>query len=537
MKNWKTMLAAITAGIICIAAVPTGILSSTCADPAISASAASAAAASVNSSENDYTIYGSIVRSYLIENSDGSLSRIEAIDDTGVVIENYAVQNGTGKPSYISIGSRTVAYELSDFGGYYQGENYHFLVFGQNNPEESDSKEILRIVKYSKDWKRLGSCSIYGANTYAPFSAGSLRMTEADGSLYIHTCHTMYASSDTLRHQANMTFEIDEATMTETDSLYTVHNISVGYCSHSFNQFITTDGNAIYRVDHGDAYPRAVVITRFEVGTSITDTAFSQVFPIQGETGANATGVSVGGFSLSADNCLVVGNSVDQSDAAQYDAYGQRNIFLSVTDQALTQTNTIWLTNYTENDEITPRTPQLVKISNNQFLIQWEEYHSATGLIVTKMVTVDGNGNKTSDVVSTLYRLSDCQPIVASDGLVKWYVTRDASQASAYEQSASSSAWQTTIYAVDPNDLNAQELLMTGDLDDDGKITIQDAYNTLLAYARISAGLDSGLLDIQLMAADVDGDGKISITDAYQILLYYATESAGGDPSWQKVGT
>lgn len=73
---------------------------------------------------------------------------------------------------------------------------------------------------------------------------------------------------------------------------------------------------------------------------------------------------------------------------------------------------------------------------------------------------------------------------------------------------------------------------ITGDLDGDDSITINDAYNALQAYSSVAAGLDSGLTDEQMKAADVDGDGKLTIMDAYKILLYYATKSAGGTPSW-----
>ena len=74
--------------------------------------------------------------------------------------------------------------------------------------------------------------------------------------------------------------------------------------------------------------------------------------------------------------------------------------------------------------------------------------------------------------------------------------------------------------------------IQTGDLDGDGEITIQDAFQTLIAYANASAGIDDGLTDAQRTAADVDGDGSITIQDAFKILIYYATESAGGIPSW-----
>lgn len=79
-----------------------------------------------------------------------------------------------------------------------------------------------------------------------------------------------------------------------------------------------------------------------------------------------------------------------------------------------------------------------------------------------------------------------------------------------------------------------------GDPYNDGKVTIQDAYRTLLYYAEVSAGVEDVAFDpagdaqaeaAAYQAADVDGDESITMHDVYLILQYYATESAGGTPS------
>ena len=56
-------------------------------------------------------------------------------------------------------------------------------------------------------------------------------------------------------------------------------------------------GNAV--VDHGDANPRAVAITKCDVDGKITDVRYNYAYSILGGIGDNATGVSVGGFALS----------------------------------------------------------------------------------------------------------------------------------------------------------------------------------------------------------------------------------------------
>jgi hypothetical protein len=192
-----------------------------------------------------------------------------------------------------------------------------------------------------------------------------------------------------------------------------------GYSSHSFNQFIRTDGEYVYRIDHGDAYPRAVGITKCVVGESITKVEYILPISIPGSTGDNYTGVSVSGFEISDDTCIITGNSVPLDDT--YGSVSQRNAFIVVADKELMASEIKWLTNYDSDDNVSVLPPQIVKIGNNQFFVMWKEVSGSKE--TTYMVTIDSNGNTTSDIVSSNVILSECQPILCSDGLVKWYTT------------------------------------------------------------------------------------------------------------------
>ena len=362
------------------------------------------------------------VASYLSARADGGFERVEWTGES-LLAEIFdaagALQSETA-----------IAGELELFGGYFAGENYRYVLFGAENPQESDSTEVLRIVKYAEDWTRIDACSIYGANTYIPFDAGTPRMVETGGKLYIHTSHEMYADEAGLHHQANMTFVIEEDTMTVADSFYDVMNLrQAGYVSHSFNQYIATDGTYVYRVDHGDAYPRAIALTRCLVNGAVTRVSYTLPFAIQGSIGANDTGVAVGGLALGENTVLIAGNSVDQSSAESYDPFGTRNIFLTVTDKDLIATEIHWLTNYADDDAVSVGNPHLVALSGERFLVLWEE--TASGNTVLKSVIVNGDGAPLSGMVTSQAPLSDCQPILCSDGAVRWYVT-DRSQPTLY---------------------------------------------------------------------------------------------------------
>ena len=377
-----------------------------------------------NASDNHYNTWSSVTNSYLVQNSDETLTRLENTS-SGIVVENYSAD---GKKL---ISQRTISKELNIFGGFYSGKDYNYLVFGQNNTAESDSKEVVRVVKYTKSWSKVNSCSISGVNTTKPFSAGSLRMEEAGGKLYVYTCHEMYADSDGINHQANMLFTIDESSMSLTDSMYDVSNLTDGYVSHSFNQFIKADesGKYIYRVDHSESsnytmngsYLSVNGITLTKYKADGKSTAVNVSIPVKFDMNkSNYTGASIGGFELGSGNCLIA-YAKDVSSNCK-----TRNVYISVTDELFNGTQNIALTNYGTSSKVTCRTPQLIKINDNLFLVMWEEYNSSTGKTATKTMTVDSNGKTVTKAISHSFGLSDCQPIVCSDGMVKWYVTNNS---------------------------------------------------------------------------------------------------------------
>ena len=251
-------------------------------------------------------------------------------------------------------------------------------------------------------------------------------MAELDNKLYVYTCHTMYTTEDKLNHQANMIFTIDESTMKTVDYQYEISNLTQGYVSHSLNQYIKTYGDYIYRVDHsetGDLVEggeimavNGITLTKFNKNDQPTEVTVTVPERFNIRRG-NYTGSSIGGFEIGSDNCIIA-FSQDISKTNR-----NRNVYLTVTDTSFYRTKKVPLTGYTDNDNITCGTPELVKISENLFLVMWEETNKSTNEVTTKGMTVDAKGQTVSSAKTLTARLSDCQPILCSDNLVKWYVT------------------------------------------------------------------------------------------------------------------
>lgn len=393
------------------------------------AGAEAAPAQTSNIGDNNYVYdrWTATVNSYLVVNGDGTLTRVEG---TGreVTVETYG--------SDLQFVSKTaLAMELPLFGGFYSGATHNFLVFGQENPNEDDGREVIRIVCYTKSWQRVGSASLYGANTTVPFDAGRVSFAEYGGYLYIRTAHEMYMSSDGRNHQANLMLNLRLHDMQITESNYQVFNISNGYVSHSFNQFIAVDGTDIVAVDHGDANPRSVVMIRYnapagqdsylegkivDMGDYYTYSYAENldVLPITGGHGDNDTGVSLGGFECSAAYYLIAGNTVDQSAG---DLYGQRNIFIAATEKenfTANGTSIHYLTNHTGGVEVS--NPHFVQVDSNRYAVIWTESDSAGDRLCYTFV--DGSGQPCTQTYTAKGVLSDCKPVVFDEKLV-WYVT------------------------------------------------------------------------------------------------------------------
>lgn len=76
-----------------------------------------------------------------------------------------------------------------------------------------------------------------------------------------------------------------------------------------------------------------------------------------------------------------------------------------------------------------------------------------------------------------------------------------------------------------------QTEVMTGDVNGDGEISVEDAQLALVAYVQSMAGLDSGLTEEQSQAADVNEDKTVSVEDAQMILIYYVSNTVSGIPT------
>lgn len=361
----------------------------------------------------DYGQWATTINSYLYQNEDGTYNRVEVIGEyiySEIYSEDFEYQS-----------CKKIKPGLPVVGGIYIREDGYFVIEGRNNTDAVRDTTEFRIIKYDKDWNKLAYSDLKDMNTAVPFDAGSCRFTEDNGMLYIRTCHEMYDG-----HQSSVMIKLDMKDCKVITADCGVANSSVGYVSHSFNQFLSCKDGVLYACDHGDAHPRGIVMMRFDLladGKDYFNNEVKSVVPFKfaGEAGENYTGATLGGFGISSTHAVAVGSSIPQDSSGNGTI---SNIYITTTELdnfSDESVNLSWLTSYKQGGKRYAAIPQMVQLSPGHFFVMWEEYFEDE---FDRMcyVIIDGTGKKISDINNIKARLSDCQPILCKDKIV-WYVT------------------------------------------------------------------------------------------------------------------
>ena len=332
-------------------------------------------------------IYGECSNTYL-EKTENGWQAVLADGDTVHIIEF--------NDSWEQKSEKLLQYELPLFGGYFSGEKYNFLIFGQRG--ETDGAEIYRIVKYNKDFQRLQALSIPYENCYTkiPFDGGNGCIAENGNEL------TFYTSK--LRpdgHQSNMLIQINSDNMTiinEEDLRSQFQDVHVG---HSFRQYVEYDGDMPVFADLGDAYPRAVCLQTDSAG-------MIEIMSIEGEIGDNRTNTELSGLKVTDTGYLMVGSQIKN---------GVLNIFLSYTEKGKTDAEITWLTEDGVFDFSEMSNAKIVKLNEGMYAVMWNctDFSSKVNYVIT-----DSQGNIISELKTMEgAQLTNCEPVLA-DGKLFW---------------------------------------------------------------------------------------------------------------------
>ena len=320
-------------------------------------------------------------------------------------------------------GKKQVKLELENFGGFYAGSDAYYVVEGRLNASEDDNAEVIRVNKYNKNWKKIGTAKItgntdlFGGEVRDPFDYGCVEFTEVNGVLYIVTGHEGYVDPKYNQgHQGFLMVAVNEKTMKG--------KIVASDLWHSFAQYIQHKGNDLYVLEQSEG-SRYAKITKYDKNYNETEVPVLRYGGKRDSAWSIPCYATVNGLALSNKNVLSAGTSIDQS---KYGSDSTYNVYLSVTPMSgfnEKSTKIKWITNH-KNDNAYIKGVNITKINDNRFLVSWAEYNesrkaddndSLSGNIL-HYVFVDGNGNKIGNEFKANATFSDCRPIVKGSKIV-----------------------------------------------------------------------------------------------------------------------
>ncbi|MCE9571853.1 MAG: hypothetical protein K8W52_01725 [Deltaproteobacteria bacterium] len=253
-----------------------------------------------------------------------------------------------------------------------------------------------------------------------PGVASSARLALAGNQLaLVHGINTAYDPNVMARHQMAMSTYLDATTgaITRTAGIWV---------SHSFDQRYLADGDDLYELHLGDAYPREVVVSRIRGGAAADGVS---LYHPKGATGDNNTYTRLGGIARTSGGYLAV-FATEHGDVTGERVNSARDLALvrtvadfasgdpaaaldpsfgttfDVTSAGATVTNRVaWLTGYDAVDASThAERPKLVPVDGG-FVVLWERW--TMGAAQTFDGTFALRLDATGAVVAPATRVSD----------------------------------------------------------------------------------------------------------------------------------
>jgi hypothetical protein len=273
-------------------------------------------------------------------------------------------------------GNRNCEYWVGGFNG--QGKQlFDTLIFGEKSSEELNSKGY-------------------------PGQAGSARIiyNESAGNFGVYVSHTM-KWPDNVRHQAGFFSLLTPAGKNST--------VNGWYVSHNFDQRLVVNQGDYYMLAHGDAYPRALVFSKWSgSGKKAFELNYHQ---IPGTHGDNETHCQTGGLVVTDKKGSVVvfasANERKSHDVCvvQIDATGKEG-------------RSKWLTEYPAGTK--GSFPRIASFGKKLLLVAWEEFSSEGSvmqytILDESLEVVQKQSSDPSAHVSSCYDL-----VNLSNGSVVW---------------------------------------------------------------------------------------------------------------------
>lgn len=366
--------------------------------------------------------WGETGTSHIVKNADGTFTSVDVTEH--INLETYA-SDFSHKASF------AIAKELPLFGAFYAGNEYNYIAFGQENLLEDNSREVIRIVVYDKNFAKLREISVSNCKTAIPFDASGCEISENENYLVLHTARSQYLDEQGYRPQTQLTVIVDKKTWTVTNML---GKFQYNHTSHALQEFVKIDGDKIITANYSDAAPlRGAFLQELDFYGKVLYT--QPMFNVSGSLGANCTGAMIGGLEVSDSGYLVPISSIYQTVPTAFTNTTiegidreNRDVYVLWADKNTRELRHTCLASYAWSG-YTASVPYIVKLDDGNFMVLWQRFSDNEEESSTVCYAfTDGFGNQIGTTYTVTAQLSEsCRPVV-SDGRVIWYVNTDTSR-------------------------------------------------------------------------------------------------------------
>ena len=401
-----------------------------------------------NIGKHDYSRWATAASSSLVPMNSDKWMCVQGNAESGKAIISYY-------DSAFRLENRTsISLQLPIWGHFHSGtDGKYYLITGQSNTSCDDTVNVIDIARYDTSWNLEMHTAVSNTDIAVPFDAGCVSCADDGTWLFVHTAREMYSG-----HQANATLQVRMSDLEVAENSCSFLYNHMGYVSHSFAQYVQLDGTHLVTIDHGDAYPRSILLNYFQTdytaGTfqpnpirqpciEVNLVPFADAEDSTNMYEVNYTGASVGGFEQSSTHYIIAYNSIDQANIySDWQDFGDpytRDIYIAAVPKNSLQDSSVArykLSDYPEGSE-KAQTPFLIRIGTDAFAVLWQQDNTVN------YTTIDNTGNPSGNVYSMYGNLSDCQPVLKNNKLY-WYTWKNDT---------------TTLYSIDcsnPTTINSQ---------------------------------------------------------------------------------
>jgi hypothetical protein len=336
------------------------------------------------------------------------------------------------------VGSNRFYSDDYEIGGYFFYNNYHYVLYGKDNIDSTNKNIVYKLVKYSTNFDTVKNVTVSGTNCRidTPFRQGAAQIIVNGSTLTVSDTGTrMKENNKSLDCNIVMNFNIDDLSMLSYDITSEGNLDNSAQKNSGLGQKIAyIDDNSIACAALSDTRPRGLYLRATEVATDEEESEkVATLLKAAGKGEDKNIGIDIGGFETSDKYCIVAGTTIKQDNTGGDNK--QKNVFVSTISKAEIEdryANVYYITDYADGDDVNILYEKLVKMSNNLYLLIWQENRDDEDSVI-KYVYLDGDGksitttNLSNDegIVTIPGKLSSSQPLLSSDKKSIYFATTE----------------------------------------------------------------------------------------------------------------